>query len=52
MCAFDGDILVVKQRDVLYNALTQTLLVHIYNNAYIVSGDIAMFGNNEKYYYI
>jgi hypothetical protein len=35
MCALDGDFLVVKQREVLYNALTQTFLIQIYNNAFV-----------------
>jgi len=43
MCALDGDILVVKQRDAFYNALAQTFSIQIHNNAFIVSGDIAMF---------
>ena len=47
-CASEGDILVVKQRDVFYNALTQTFLLQIYHNAFIVSGDIATFRENEK----
>jgi hypothetical protein len=48
MCAVDGDVLVVKQRDVFYNALTQTFLLQIYHNTFIISGDIAMFRENEK----
>jgi hypothetical protein len=48
MCAVDVDILVVKQREVFYNALTQTFLLQIYHNAFVVSGDIAMFRENEK----
>ena len=48
ICAFDGDILVVKQRDVFYNALTQTFLIQIYNNVFVVYGDIALFRENEK----
>jgi hypothetical protein len=47
-CALDGDILVVKQRDVFYNAPTQTFLIQIYNNAFVVSGNIALFKENEK----
>lgn len=47
-CAFDGDILVVKQRDVFYNALTQTFLLQIYNNAFIVSGEIDLFREDEN----
>ena len=47
-CAFDGDILVVKQRDVFSNALARTFFIQIYNNAFVVSGDIALFRVNHK----
>ena len=47
-CAFDGDIPVVKQRDVFYNALTQTYLLKTYNNAFIGYIYIALFGDNNK----
>jgi hypothetical protein len=47
-CAFDGDILVVKQRDVFSNALAQTFFIQIYNNAFVVSGDIALFRETNK----
>jgi hypothetical protein len=46
--AFDRDILVVNQRDVFSNALAQTFFIQIYNNAFVVSGDIALFRENHK----
>jgi hypothetical protein len=47
-CAFDEDLLVVKQRDVFYNALTQTFLLETCNYTFIVSGGIALFRENDK----